>query len=445
MTVALQPFSWQCPKIEESNNLECGCDIPHTLRCNGNLHGLELLALVLRKSPYSVSLLDCTLQNVTFLSDANIFEGISLHGLVISSGEIKRVHRLAFSGMINGLQALGLPNNKLTNVPSSSILPLANTLDRLDLSNNLIQTITSSDFTTLKELTYLELSDNKITSISPRSFVNLRKLQFLKLKGNRLGDFLPSLQALLNCKNLIDLDLKSNSLRGALGKQLIPKLPLLQTLNLDKNLLTSIQNNGFEKFPNLVSLSIRHNQIDVLQDHAFNGLAKLKLLDLGHNGIVAMSEASLQHLPKLITLDLTHNFLRALTLDLVAPLPEMAELNLDGNDITLLEQSAVEKLTPNQSLSLHDNPLNCDCKLKPFANWLRSIPNEDKIKVGAVCSTPQLLEGAPVMDLTIESLACDDDDDSPSEYVKNTLDKIPIRNLSHIRDVSEKVRGGNVF
>ena len=62
----------------------------------------------LRVSPYTISLLDCSLRNVTFLSDAKIFEGISLHGLVISSGEIKRVHKSAFLGIKGPLQALGM-------------------------------------------------------------------------------------------------------------------------------------------------------------------------------------------------------------------------------------------------------------------------------------------------------------------------------------------------
>lgn len=56
---------------------------------------------------FSVSLLDCTLKNVTFLSDTRVFENVSLHGLVISSGEIKRVHRSIFVGLKKPLQALG--------------------------------------------------------------------------------------------------------------------------------------------------------------------------------------------------------------------------------------------------------------------------------------------------------------------------------------------------
>lgn len=104
-------IDWQCPDVSRNSRyLECGCDMPHTLRCSGDIHGLEQLARGLRASKYSVSLLDCTLRNVTFLSDTRIFENVSLNGLVISSGEIKRVHRLAFLGMKTPLKTLGNSN-----------------------------------------------------------------------------------------------------------------------------------------------------------------------------------------------------------------------------------------------------------------------------------------------------------------------------------------------
>lgn len=142
------PGVWECPNITQTKSLECGCDLPHTLRCSGDLHGMALLARALRESyKYSVSLLDCTLKNVSILSEAKIFENISLHGLVISSGEIKRLHRLVFDGMKSPpLYELGLPNNALTTVPSNSLQPLSQ-LDRLDLSNNKIKMLSSTDFT----------------------------------------------------------------------------------------------------------------------------------------------------------------------------------------------------------------------------------------------------------------------------------------------------------
>ena len=112
------------------------------------------------------------------------------------------------------------------------------------------------------------------------------------------------------CTIYREIDLKSNSIKGPLSEQILPTLPALELLNLDRNLLTSIQNGAFQNFPYLITLSLRHNQIDVLQDHAFSGLSSLQSLDLGYNGIVAVSGASLQHLGRLLVLDLTHNFLR---------------------------------------------------------------------------------------------------------------------------------------
>lgn len=142
-----QLTDWKCPNISENSRyLECACDMPYTLRCSTeNIHGLQQIAEGLRAAEYPVSLLDCTLKNVTVISDARIFENVSLHGLVISSGEIKRVHRLAFLGFKTALQTLGLPNNALQSVPSQSLAPLTS-LDRLDLSNNRIKYLGGSDF-----------------------------------------------------------------------------------------------------------------------------------------------------------------------------------------------------------------------------------------------------------------------------------------------------------
>lgn len=54
----------------------------------------------------AVSLLDCTVQNVSALG-GGLLEGVALHGLVVSSGEIRDVHSSAFKGLAAPLQALG--------------------------------------------------------------------------------------------------------------------------------------------------------------------------------------------------------------------------------------------------------------------------------------------------------------------------------------------------
>jgi len=88
---------------------------------------------------------------VTFLSDAKIFDGVSLHGLVISSGEIKRVHKSAFLGIRGPLQALGLPGNALMSVPWNALSTLG-ALERLDLANNKIKALGTADFVGLTSL-----------------------------------------------------------------------------------------------------------------------------------------------------------------------------------------------------------------------------------------------------------------------------------------------------
>lgn len=33
---------WKCPNITSNRNLECSCDMPHTLRCSGDIHSLSV-------------------------------------------------------------------------------------------------------------------------------------------------------------------------------------------------------------------------------------------------------------------------------------------------------------------------------------------------------------------------------------------------------------------
>lgn len=57
---------WRCPHISD---VSCSCDFPHTLRCTGGPAALETIADALRvlAPSASVSLLDCSLQNLSIL------------------------------------------------------------------------------------------------------------------------------------------------------------------------------------------------------------------------------------------------------------------------------------------------------------------------------------------------------------------------------------------
>ncbi|KAL1110583.1 hypothetical protein AAG570_008111 [Ranatra chinensis] len=351
----------------------------------------------------SVTLLDLNIQKLTSI-DKPVLEGVVLQGLVISSGELARVGDDSFVAVAGSLEALGLPDNKMVEVPTRPLtrLPL---LNRLDLSHNYLQTLKRESFMGLTMLTFLDLSANQIKSIDSLTFSYLPHLKVLKIQSNSLTvETISKLQGLFN---LEELDLSVNSISGPLRPGILPKLPRLKSLDLAHNHLSSIMKGALQGLDSLISLSLQHNMIDVIEDHAFSGLLKLDTLSLAHNRMVAVSEASLAHLNGLIQLDVSHNFLRALTKDLVSHLYNLEELTLDDNDISMVSSDALDSANHLNHLKLANNPLNCDCSLIAFAKWLHNshIPKKDKMT--AVCATPPSLENGLVQELLVDEPICE--------------------------------------
>ncbi|KAK9302276.1 hypothetical protein QLX08_005704 [Tetragonisca angustula] len=393
---------WECPNITKAG-VECSCDFPHTLRCTGDRTALQIISQHLRFSrPGTISLLDVTVTGISMLP-ARFLEDVALHGFVVSTGELRRVHENAFIGLVTPLQALGLPNNLLDSVPTAALSHLIG-LERLDLSQNKLKTLEAESFKGLSNLTYLDLCDNLLSQLSPQAFVALPLLRSLRIRGNRLS--VSALSALRGLKSLEELDLSNNLLLGPMGPNLLPQMPRLRFLTVSENELINVQQGALVGLRNLTYLSLSHNQIDVLEDHSFKYLSTLTRLDLANNRIVAVSSASLAHLEKLVTLDLTHNFLRSLTADLVVPLKSLQDLRLDDNDITMVASDVPTSKLRLTKLSLADNPLNCDCTLLEFANWLSNSSLNEEDKSSAVCATPPALENGILTQVSPGSLLC---------------------------------------
>lgn len=94
--------------------------------------------------PDTISLLDVTVTGI-FVLPARFLENVALHGLVVSTGELRRVHENAFTALARPLQALGLPNNLLEAIPTIALSQLVG-LDRLDLSHNKLKTLEADSF-----------------------------------------------------------------------------------------------------------------------------------------------------------------------------------------------------------------------------------------------------------------------------------------------------------
>lgn len=156
-----------------------------------------------------------------------------------------------------------------------------------------------------------------------------------------------------------------------------------------------------------------------MEDHSFKYLSTLTGLDLANNRIVAVSSASLAHLENLITLNLSHNFLRTLTADLVVPLRNLQDLQLEGNEISMVAGDVPTSKLKLKRLSLADNPLNCDCSLLEFANWLINSTLEEEDKSSAICATPPALENGILTQVSPGNLLCGDP-------VPPTTSKVPL-------------------
>eukprot|EP00924_Labyrinthula_sp_SR-Ha-C_P006284 maker-scaffold_31-snap-gene-2.7-mRNA-1 protein AED:0.07 eAED:0.07 QI:201/0.8/0.83/1/0.8/0.66/6/24/251 len=179
---------------------------------------------------------------------------------------------------------ISLIKKKLKNIPEELFSPkTSNSLLKLNLSQNQI-TVLKNSFHLFSKLQYLKLTGNKIIML-PFSFQNLTSLKSLDVANNSLTslDNLPinleflkaehnklkGLSAdLFKCKNLIELNLSFNILKGKLPDG-VGNLTSLVKLLLD--------NNNIEEVPSSVSnlkslrlFSLANNQLSKLPAEVFS-------------------------------------------------------------------------------------------------------------------------------------------------------------------------------
>ncbi|KAJ1120125.1 hypothetical protein NDU88_008300 [Pleurodeles waltl] len=177
--------------------------------------------------------------------------------------------------------------------------------ERLYLSKNQLQNLTSIPLTYYTMTKDLDLSSNQISFIQPGIFRDMKKLQFINLSENfldrlaRLND--TGIGPLPNAKFL---DLSSNSLQSGMAEYFLQDAPLLEHLSLSGNSIMMISQKLFLGTPALVQLDLHNNVIMDIEEGAFEHLTQLLNLDLSMNSITCISDFSLRTLQ---TLDLSQN------------------------------------------------------------------------------------------------------------------------------------------
>ncbi|XP_069548680.1 leucine-rich repeat, immunoglobulin-like domain and transmembrane domain-containing protein 2 [Brachyistius frenatus] len=170
--------------------------------------------------------------------------------------------------------------------------------------------------------------------------------------------------------------------RGAFSKTFA-----LENLWLNFNDITVINSKGLEGLGNLTQLRLQGNKLRSVPWTVFEDTPALKILDLKHNQLDVLPEHALRFLPGLTYLDLSFNQLTVISKEVFQNWPLYQKLQS-------MEEREATAFVPNVVLALHDNAWLCDCRLKGFVEFIRSLsPPIILMNSYLICSGPDFRAG----------------------------------------------------
>ena len=222
--------------------------------------------------------------------------------------------------------------------------------------------------------------------------------------------------------------------------------PRIRRLNLDNNLIASINNDSFSSFSHnnatrrvstLETLSMRRNRIANIESGAFMEMALLKRLDLSRNRLSSVGARTFAGLANLRHLDLSGNQLRLVEDDSFRTLASLHHLDVSRNRLPWIPRglpmldwfdishNAVRNVSadqqadlyPQEVVNLAHNPLHCDCHML----WLKELfdSREYLLRLKVIdlaradfvptCSTPASLASRPWDSLEDDVFVCKND------------------------------------
>lgn len=200
-------------------------------------------------------------------------------------------------------------------------------IELINLSNNVIETIPARTFKDFPNVTNLDLSYNLICSLSFDAFIGLKNLVILNLSGNNLRKIVSYQFTLL--RSLKALAIMVNKITR-IESNAFAQLENLSVLTLERNLLPAIESDNFKHLTSLTSLLLAENKITYLGDKAFSNNPYLQIIDLSDNLLTDDSNLTSDQFIDLVTLEsisLLGNPLSQATVDaLRAALPNVTIL-----------------------------------------------------------------------------------------------------------------------
>ncbi|KFP32533.1 Leucine-rich repeat neuronal protein 3 [Colius striatus] len=306
-------------------------------------------------------------------------------------------------------QVLLLQTNNIAKIEHSVDLPV--NLTGLDLSQNNLSSVTSINLRKIPQLLSVYLEENKLTELPEECLSGLHNLQELYMNHNLLSVIAPG--AFIGLNNLLRLHLNSNGLQ-MINRKWFEATPNLEILMIGENPIARIEDMNFKPLINLRSLVLAGTNLTEIPDNALAGLdnlesisfydnrfvrvphialqkaINLKFLDLNKNPInrirrgdfsnmLHLKELGINNMPELISIDslAVDNLpdLRKIEatnnprLSYIHPnafyrLPKLESLMLNSNALSALYRSTIESLPNLKEVSIHSNPIRCDCVIR---------------------------------------------------------------------------------
>ncbi|XP_069033894.1 leucine-rich repeat neuronal protein 1 [Embiotoca jacksoni] len=322
---------------------------------------------------------------------------------------------------LTNLTELDLSQNHFTQVSSMGLSSLGR-LVTLYLEENHIEELEDFSLRNLSSLEELYMNHNRISSIGPKAFAGLTNLLRLHLNSNRLVaidsrwfESLPSLEILmigenpilgLEERNFLPLSRLHSLVLAGMGLASVPSaafqgLEYLESLSFYDNRLRSIPRDALSVLPNLKFLDLNRNPISRVQQGDFQNLQQLEELSLNNmDDLLMVERAAFQNLPELAKLEICSNpRLSYVDPQAFSDLSSLRTLLLHNNQLGLLSGDLLSSLPSLEEVSLHSNPLRCDC----LPSWGPHLGNQSHLKLLdspiTLCSSPPHLIGRELQEV----------------------------------------------
>ncbi|KAK2589000.1 hypothetical protein KPH14_001849 [Odynerus spinipes] len=338
---------------------------------------------------------------------------------------------------LSSLQYLYLQDNRLTQLGKAAFgrLPI---VFELNLANNQIHNISVRAFEGLLQLLTLNLTGNGLTHIPNGAFQGLVSLRTLDLSHNKLERLDNKTNGLLDdCLSLERLNLSHNKISFVTRKMLPsdPWIPYkLKEVDLSYNSMPVVTFDLTVGGKKLQYLNLSHNNINEIRRYVIGNLTALQLLDLSYNDISDISEPSVFEPPSNLSyIYLNHNHLTHVPMNKIVPMPNLVLLDLEENEIGVFDESFMKIMKNGTRFRYFDNPLHCDCHVRPLKRWLATFSEIPQEWSNVTCESPSFLSKKLLSEISEDLMACDTREIFENEQLDITPD-IKYREIEYDKD-----------